>query len=51
MFGGDFASGGVAVAAFWYSAYWSMLFSLRNRALVATDWVKVSLFGRDVSRQ
>ncbi|KIJ56296.1 hypothetical protein M422DRAFT_23586 [Sphaerobolus stellatus SS14] len=46
-----FASGGAATYYFWRSAYLSTLFSLRNRTLVATDWVKVKLFGRDVSRE
>lgn len=45
------ASGGVVTFMFWRSAYVSMLFSLRNRSLVAVDWLKVSLFGRDVSRE
>jgi len=48
---GNFASGGVATYLFWRSAYLSTLFSLRNRTLVATDWLKVRLFGRDVSRE
>ncbi|PPQ70424.1 hypothetical protein CVT24_013174, partial [Panaeolus cyanescens] len=48
---GNFASGGVATFLFWRSAYLSTLFSLRNRTLVATDWMKVKLFGRDVSRE
>jgi len=48
---GNFASGGVATFLFWRSAYLSSLFSLRNRTLVATDWLKVKLFGRDVSRE
>ena len=43
---GNIASGGVATFLFWRSAYLSTLFSLRNRTLVATDWVKVKLFGR-----
>ncbi|PFH47039.1 hypothetical protein AMATHDRAFT_77394 [Amanita thiersii Skay4041] len=47
---GNIASGGVATFLFWRSAYLSTLFSLRNRTLVATDWLKVKLFGRDVSR-
>ncbi|KAF8664134.1 hypothetical protein AX16_000824 [Volvariella volvacea WC 439] len=47
---GNFASGGMATFLFWRSAYLSTLFSLRNRTLVATDWLKVKLFGRDVSR-
>lgn len=45
------ASGGVVTFMFWRSAYVSMLFSLRNRSLVAADWFKVFLFGRDVSRE
>ncbi|KAK7689597.1 hypothetical protein QCA50_007389 [Cerrena zonata] len=48
---GNLAVGGVATYLFWRSAYLSRLFSLRNRTLVATDWVKVKLFGRDVSRE
>ncbi|KAG6864734.1 hypothetical protein C0991_007476 [Blastosporella zonata] len=47
---GNFATGGVATFLFWRSAYLSTLFSLRNRTLVATDWMKVKLFGRDVAR-
>ncbi|KAG5642266.1 hypothetical protein DXG03_003343, partial [Asterophora parasitica] len=43
---GNFASGGVATYLFWRSAYLSTLFSLRNRTLVATDWLKVRVFGR-----
>ncbi|KAH9975270.1 FAD/NAD-P-binding domain-containing protein [Lactifluus volemus] len=45
-----FSSGGVATFLFWRSAYLSTLFSLRNRVLVATDWLKVKLFGRDLVR-
>jgi NADH:ubiquinone reductase (non-electrogenic) len=44
----QFASGGMATYLFWRSAYLSTLFSLRNRTLVATDWLKVKLFGRSV---
>ncbi|KAF8628833.1 hypothetical protein AX17_005893 [Amanita inopinata Kibby_2008] len=47
---GNIATGGMATFLFWRSAYLSTLFSLRNRTLVATDWLKVRLFGRDVSR-
>ncbi|KAK2460222.1 hypothetical protein APHAL10511_007757 [Amanita phalloides] len=47
---GTIASGGVATYLFWRSAYLSTLFSLRNRTLVATDWLKVKIFGRDVAR-
>jgi hypothetical protein len=38
----------VATYLFWRSAYLSTLFSLRNRTMVATDWIKVKLFGRCV---
>ncbi|KAG5734706.1 hypothetical protein E4T56_gene8968 [Termitomyces sp. T112] len=48
---GNIATGGVATFLFWRSAYLSTLFSLRNRTLVATDWIKVKLFGRDVARE
>ncbi|KDR70250.1 hypothetical protein GALMADRAFT_255137 [Galerina marginata CBS 339.88] len=48
---GNFATGGVATYLFWRSAYLSTLFSLRNRTLVATDWLWVKFFGRDVSRE
>ncbi|KAI0946750.1 hypothetical protein AcW1_010122 [Taiwanofungus camphoratus] len=51
FFNGQLSSGGVATFLFWRSAYLSMLFSLRNRTLVASDWLKVKLFGRDVSRE
>ncbi|KAG9010273.1 NADH:ubiquinone oxidoreductase [Tulasnella sp. 427] len=51
FFNGNFASGGVATFLFWRSAYVSSLFSLRNRTLVMSDWLKVKLFGRDVSRE
>ncbi|EFP82678.2 NADH dehydrogenase [Puccinia graminis f. sp. tritici CRL 75-36-700-3] len=50
FFNGNIATGGVATYFFWRSAYVSMAFSFRNRVLVCTDWVKVKLFGRDVSR-
>ncbi|KAL5504962.1 NDE1_2 [Sanghuangporus vaninii] len=51
LFNGNIASGGVATYLFWRSVYLSTLFSLRNRALVANDWLKVTFFGRDVSRE
>ncbi|KIJ62223.1 hypothetical protein HYDPIDRAFT_30491 [Hydnomerulius pinastri MD-312] len=46
IFGREWASGGVATFLFWRSAYLSTLFSLRNRALVAGDWMRVKFFGR-----
>ncbi|KAJ6475809.1 pyridine nucleotide-disulfide oxidoreductase-domain-containing protein [Mycena vitilis] len=48
---GSFASGGFLTYYFWRSAYLSTLFSLRNRTLVAQDWLRTKIFGRDVSRE
>ena len=36
---------------FWRSAYLSQLFSLRNRILVGTDWLKCKVLGRSVHAQ
>ncbi|KAI8902703.1 hypothetical protein BC833DRAFT_572148 [Globomyces pollinis-pini] len=36
---------------FWRSAYLSELFAFRNRVLVAFDWTKKNIFGRDISRE
>lgn len=47
----NFASGGQLTYLFWRSAYISMVFSTRNRLLVIMDWLKVKIFGRDVSRE
>ncbi|KAK7040801.1 NADH:ubiquinone oxidoreductase, partial [Paramarasmius palmivorus] len=47
---GNIATGGVATFLFWRSAYLSTLFSLRNRVLVANDWIITKIFGRDLSR-
>ncbi|KZT54244.1 NADH dehydrogenase [Calocera cornea HHB12733] len=51
FFNGNLATGGVATFLFWRSAYISNLLSARNRFLVLNDWMKVKLFGRDVSRE
>ncbi|KAI1340490.1 hypothetical protein F5Y15DRAFT_378783 [Xylariaceae sp. FL0016] len=48
---GNVASGGKLTYFFWRSAYLSMCFSTRNRVLVALDWVKAKVYGRDVSRE
>ncbi|KAK8031252.1 hypothetical protein PG990_000986 [Apiospora arundinis] len=48
---GNLASGGKLTYLFWRSAYLSMCFSTRNRVLVALDWVKAKVYGRDVSRE
>jgi NADH:ubiquinone reductase (non-electrogenic) len=50
-FNGNIASGGTMTYLFWKSAYLNMCFSMRNRILVALDWTKSSIFGRDVSRE
>ncbi|MDW8466978.1 MAG: FAD-dependent oxidoreductase [Chloroherpetonaceae bacterium] len=43
-------SGGFATWLFWRSAYLTKLVSLKNKMQVLFDWLKTSLFGRDVSR-
>nr|KAJ3422095.1 NADH:ubiquinone oxidoreductase [Polyrhizophydium stewartii] len=43
--------GGALTYYFWRSAYLSNLFSMRNRVLVAFDWTKKTVFGRDISRE
>lgn len=51
---GEFSSvstGGTLTFLFWRSAYVSMCFSVRNKVLVVLDWLKVSMFGRDISRE
>ncbi|KAA1477791.1 FAD/NAD-P-binding domain-containing protein [Dentipellis sp. KUC8613] len=50
LFNFKIASSGVATYLFWRSAYISTLFSLRNRVLVANDWMKTRIFGRDLAR-
>lgn len=51
ILGIKFSLGGTATYFFWRGAYLSYCLSLRNRLLVALDWVKVKIFGRDVSRE
>ncbi|CAD7961462.1 unnamed protein product [Amoebophrya sp. A120] len=34
----------------WRSAYWSMQLSMRNRLLLASDWMQRAVFGRDLTR-
>ncbi|TPX51197.1 hypothetical protein SeMB42_g01833 [Synchytrium endobioticum] len=46
----DQGLGGWAVFWLWRGAYLSRQVSLRTRALLALDWTKAFLFGRDVSR-
>lgn len=42
--------GGVFTNVLWKSAYFSGLFSLRNKFSVASDWFKKTIFGRDIGR-
>ncbi|SCZ99594.1 BZ3500_MvSof-1268-A1-R1_Chr3-1g06133 [Microbotryum saponariae] len=51
LMSGNLAVGGIATYYFWRSAYLSQLFSLRNRLLVAGDWLTTRVLGRDVSRE
>ncbi|KAI9142181.1 hypothetical protein BKA69DRAFT_1109382 [Paraphysoderma sedebokerense] len=46
----DFSLAGFSSFLFWRSAYLSNLFTMRNKVLVAFDWMKQTLFGRDISR-
>ena len=46
---GTLSSGGAATYIFWKAAYLSQTFSLRNRMLIAFDYIKTSLVGRDSS--
>ena len=41
---------GRAGFALWRSVYLSKQYGLRNRMLVAVDWLKARVFGRDISR-
>mmetsp|Transcript_9671 Transcript_9671/g.21578 ORF Transcript_9671/g.21578 Transcript_9671/m.21578 type:complete len:480 (-) Transcript_9671:79-1518(-) len=34
----------------WRSVYWTLQLSLRNRFMLATDWLRTLLFGRDLTR-
>jgi NADH:ubiquinone reductase (non-electrogenic) len=43
--------GGLLTFYFWRSAYLSNLFSWRNKLLVSSDWVKKTVFGRDIGRE
>jgi len=41
---------GISTWLFWRSAYLTKLVSFKNKILVVFDWVKTSIFGRDISR-
>jgi len=40
---------GFVAFLFWRSAYVTRLVSVKNKVLVLFDWVKASIFGRDIS--
>ena len=45
------STGGNMTFLFWRSAYIYMCLSVKNQILVCVDWLKVSLFGRECSRE
>lgn len=45
------SSGGTLTFLFWRSAYIYMCLSVKNQVLVCLDWAKVSMFGRDISKE
>lgn len=47
----NITSGGNFTFLFWRSAYIYMCLSVRNQCLVILDWLKVSMFGRDCSKE
>ncbi|THC99521.1 hypothetical protein EYZ11_000981 [Aspergillus tanneri] len=47
-FGGHNFSGGVLAMYLWRSIYFAQSVSLRTRVMLAMDWAKRSLFGRDL---
>ncbi|CAH2351565.1 external NADH-ubiquinone oxidoreductase 1, mitochondrial [[Candida] railenensis] len=44
-------TGGTITFLFWRSAYIYMCLSVKNQILVSLDWLKVSMFGRDCSKE
>ncbi|KAJ3047902.1 hypothetical protein HK097_011071 [Rhizophlyctis rosea] len=48
--GDGWSGGGVGVYFLWRGAYLSKQVSFRTRALLAFDWVKGMVFGRDITR-
>ncbi|KAJ5360349.1 External alternative NADH-ubiquinone oxidoreductase mitochondrial [Penicillium concentricum] len=51
LLGMNIASGGQWTFLFWRLAYVKMCLSVRNRYFVMGDWLRVQLFGRDISSQ
>lgn len=47
----NISSGGSFTFLIWRSAYIYMCLSVKNQVLVCLDWFKVSLFGRDISKE
>ncbi|KAG7730872.1 hypothetical protein KL933_000667 [Ogataea haglerorum] len=45
------ALGGNLTFFFWRTAYVAMILGIRNKLLVVSDWIKVSMFGRDCSKE
>lgn len=45
------STGGTITFLFWRSAYIYMCLSIKNQILVCMDWLKVSMFGRDCSKE
>ncbi|KAJ2781246.1 hypothetical protein H4R18_003010 [Coemansia javaensis] len=48
--GQAYKASGLVAGYLWRSVYWSQQVSLRTRLLLAIDWIKETLFGRDISR-
>ncbi|BFZ56562.1 hypothetical protein PYCC9005_003609 [Savitreella phatthalungensis] len=48
--GGYTLTGGLIAMYAWRSVYWSETVSLRSRLLIAIDWAKRAIWGRDLSR-
>ncbi|CAK7893794.1 external NADH-ubiquinone oxidoreductase 1, mitochondrial [[Candida] anglica] len=44
-------TGGTLTFLFWRSAYIYMCLSVKNQILVCLDWAKISMFGRDCSKE
>lgn len=47
----NLSTGGTFTYLFWRSAYIYMCLSVRNQILVILDWAKLSMFGRDISKE
>lgn len=45
------STGGTFTFLLWRSAYVYMCLSVKNQILVCVDWVKIALFGRDISKE